>query len=65
VRVPVYLFTQGRALLAIWPLVLGSTVAVVAGTLLGRLILGRLSEDLFRRVVSALVLALGISMLFL
>ena len=65
VRVPVYLVTQGRELLAIWPLVLGSTVAVVAGTLLGRLILGRLSEDLFRRVVSALVLGLGISMIFL
>lgn len=65
VRVPVYLFTQGRELLSIWPLVLGATIAVVAGTLLGRLILGRLSEERFRRVVSALVLALGISMLFL
>jgi len=64
VRVPVYLVTEGRELLSIWPLVLGSAVAVVAGTLLGRLILGRLSEERFRRVVSALVLALGITMLF-
>ena len=65
VRVPVYLVTRGRELLAIWPLVLGSTVAVVLGTLLGRLILGRLSEDVFRRVVSVLVLGLGISMIFI
>jgi hypothetical protein len=63
-RVPVYLWTEGRALLAIWPLVLASTVAVVAGTLLGRLILGRISETLFKRVVSVLLIALGVSMIF-
>jgi uncharacterized protein len=63
-RVPVYLWTSGRELLRIWPLVLGSTIAVVAGTLLGRLILGRISETVFRRVVSGLILALGVSMFF-
>jgi hypothetical protein len=64
-RVPVYLWTEGRALLAIWPLVLASTIAVVAGTLLGRLILGRISESLFKRVVSVLLIALGVSMILI
>jgi hypothetical protein len=64
-RVPVYLVTQGRELLRVWPLVAASMVAVVAGTLVGRLILGRISEAKFKRIVSALILALGISMLFL
>jgi hypothetical protein len=64
-RVPVYLYTEGRELLRVWPLVAACVVAVVAGTLVGRLILGRISEEKFKRVVSGLILALGVSMLFL
>ena len=63
-RVPVYLWTTGRELLTVAPLVVVSTVAVVAGTLLGRLILGRVSEAVFRRLVGALILGLGISLIF-
>jgi uncharacterized protein len=65
VRVPVYLVTEGRELLSIWPIVAIATVGVVAGTVIGRVILGRLSEDAFRRVVSVLLVALGISMFFI
>jgi uncharacterized membrane protein YfcA len=64
-RVPVYLATQGRELLAIWPLVLVATIGVVLGTFAGRAILGRLSEETFKRVVSVLLIALGVSMLFI
>lgn len=63
-RVPVYLYSDGRALLAIWPLIAIATVAVVIGTLAGRKVLGRISESVFKRVVSVLILVLGISMLF-
>ncbi len=64
-RVPVYLYTQGRELLAIWPVVLLATIGVVVGTIAGRAILGRLSEEAFKRVVSALLVVLGVSMLFI
>lgn len=64
-RVPVYLTTQGRQLVAIWPAVAAATIGVVAGTFAGRAILGRLSETTFRRVVSALLIGLGVSMIFI
>jgi uncharacterized protein len=64
VRMPVYAINEGRALLAIWPLIAMATVGVVIGTLLGRSILGRIPEKLFKRIVSALIFALGVTMLF-
>jgi uncharacterized membrane protein YfcA len=62
-RVPVYLVTQGHELLAIWPVIAVATVGVVIGTIAGRAILGRLSESAFKRVVSVLLIGLGISMI--
>jgi uncharacterized membrane protein YfcA len=41
-----------------------STVGVVAGTLMGSRLLKRIPEETFKRIVSALVLGLGIFMLF-
>ena len=64
VRMPVYAISEGRELVAIWPLIAIATAGVVAGTLLGRAILGRLPEKPFRRIVAALILVLGIAMLF-
>lgn len=58
-RVPIYLATEGRELLRVWPVVAIGVVAVVLGTIAGRMILGRISEEKFKRVVSALVLVLG------
>ncbi len=63
-RVPVYLFTQGEALLRIWPLIAITTAAVIAGTVAGRAALGKLNEETFRRVVSGLIAALGIWLLW-
>jgi uncharacterized membrane protein YfcA len=63
-RVPVYLYTEGNALLNVWRIIAVATVAVILGTIAGRAILGRIPEATFKRVVSGLILLLGISMLF-
>jgi uncharacterized membrane protein YfcA len=64
-RGPVYLATQWSELLHAWPLIAAATVGVVIGTLVGERLLRRIPEPLFRRIVSALILALGLSMMFL
>jgi uncharacterized membrane protein YfcA len=58
-RIPVYLVAQGREILDVWPFVLVATLGVVAGTALGARVLGRIPQRMFRRVVAALLLALG------
>lgn len=63
-RVPVYLYTEGAALMNVWRIIAVATVAVILGTIAGRAILGRIPEATFKRVVSGLILLLGISMLF-
>ncbi len=62
-RLPVYAVSVGGGLMEIWPLLLIAVVSVSAGTLLGRVLLGRLPEKMFRRTVGALILALGVAML--
>ncbi|HYE34370.1 sulfite exporter TauE/SafE family protein [Methylocaldum sp.] len=61
-RVPVYLLTEGHRLRPMWPLIGAATVGVLVGTIGGERILKRIPEKLFRRIVAALVLALGIWM---
>jgi uncharacterized membrane protein YfcA len=61
-RLPVYLATQWRDIAAIWPLVVVATLGVVLGTALGTRALGRLPQQAFRRVIAALLLALGVYM---
>jgi len=63
-RVPVYLYTEGAHLEQVWGTIALATVAVLFGTLIGRLILGRIPDEKFKRIVSVLILLLGISMLF-
>ncbi len=62
-RVPVYFISDGHGILAHkrW-LILGIT-GVLFGTLLGMKLLKHLPEKTFRRIVSALVLVLGIMIL--
>ena len=62
-RLPVYITSQGRAMTAIWPLVLAATIGVVIGTAVGTRVLRLMSERAFRRVVAVLLLALGVYML--
>ncbi len=61
-RMPVYLATEWREIVRIWPLVLTATAAVVVGTTLGTRVLGRLPQQLFRRVTAVLLIVLGLYM---
>jgi uncharacterized protein len=63
-RMPVYLATEGQALLAMWPAIALMTVAALAGTLLGTAVLRHVPAVLFRRIISSLILALGLFMLW-
>lgn len=63
VRLPVYLWSEGRRMLEIWPTIAWLTAAVVAGTIIGRGLLAHVPERVFRKVVSAVVLLLGAYML--
>ena len=62
-RIPVYLATEWRDIARVWPLVLTATLAVVIGTALGTRVLGGLPRRLFRRVIAALLIALGLYMI--
>jgi uncharacterized protein len=62
-RLPVYLATQWREIVAIWPLILAATVGVVIGTVSGTRILGRVPQRIFRRVIAVLLMVLGVYMM--
>jgi uncharacterized membrane protein YfcA len=63
-RLPVYLATTGREMLAMWPTVTAATAGVVIGTLFGHRLLVRIREERFRLVVAVTLGALGGAMLF-
>jgi uncharacterized membrane protein YfcA len=56
---PVYLVTEWRDILRIWPVVAIATVAVVIGTTLGARLLTRLPQQAFRKLIGVLLIALG------
>ncbi len=62
-RMPVYFATQGQDILDAWPLVLTATAGVLLGTVTGRRLLALMPEPVFRRLVAALVLTLGVALL--
>jgi uncharacterized membrane protein YfcA len=62
-RLPVYMWSVGAQLTQIWPILVAATVGVLAGTLTGKRIFGRIPEAVFRRFVSALLVALGVAIL--
>jgi len=62
-RMPVYLYSQGAAIAGLWPVLTAATLGAVSGTGCGERALRRIPETIYRRVVSALVLILGVSML--
>jgi len=62
-RVPVYLGTQWSSIWRHWPLIVSGLAGVVVGTLAGTRLLRRIPENVFRRIVGLLVLAIGIYML--
>jgi hypothetical protein len=62
-RLPVYLVTEGAAMLERWPTVLLLSVGVVAGTLAGAPLLRRLPDATFRRALALLLVALGLALI--
>jgi hypothetical protein len=62
-RMPVYLATEGPALVDMAGTIALLTAGVVVGTLAGEGVLRRLPEDIFRRAVATMLVALGIVML--
>ena len=59
VRLPVYLWLQGGALVEAAPLITIATVGCLAGTFWGRNILRKMPDQIFRRSVAVLILLLG------
>jgi hypothetical protein len=58
-RMPVYLWLQGRDLLGLaLPIAIASAGCVI-GTFWGRKLLDRIPENVFRKLIAALILALG------
>jgi uncharacterized membrane protein YfcA len=62
-RMPVYLWTERRALTPLWPEIAAATAGVLLGTVVGVRGLRRIPERVFRPSVSILITALGVYML--
>lgn len=63
VRMPVYFLTQFSQFTQFYSLLILTSVPVLAGTIAGKVILNRIPESFFKRIVSFLVLLLGIYLL--
>ena len=63
-RMPVYMAVSGRELLGEWRLIGIATLGVVVGTLAGTRLLSRIAPKVFRKLIGALLLALGAWMAF-
>jgi uncharacterized protein len=64
-RMPVYAYAERNSVVALWPVVLLLTISVVIGTVFGKSALERIPETTFRRLVSLLLVVLGLSMFLL
>ncbi len=63
VRMPVYFVSQATILAQFLIILILSSVSVIIGTLVGTLLLKRIPEISFKRMVSAFVLILGVFLL--
>jgi len=63
-RIPFYLAGSAAELLDAWRLIALAVVGVLAGTVFGQPILRRIPQEIFLRVVGALLVGLGVFMLF-
>jgi len=61
-RMPVYAVVQGKEVLGIWPVLLLAIIGVVVGTLAGERVLRKIPDALFRRIVSLIILTLGVAL---
>jgi uncharacterized protein len=63
-RMPVYVVVERAEVAAIWPLVALATAGVVGGTLAGERLLHRVPEQRFKQIVGAIILLLGVVILW-
>jgi hypothetical protein len=63
VRIPVYVATGWQRMFDAWPVILSATAGVIAGTLAGVGVLRRIPERIFRRLVAAILLIIGVALL--
>ncbi len=59
-RMPVYVASQSAQIITIWPLILIATVGVMIGTEIGVWIFQRIPEAIFKKIISAMILIIGI-----
>ena len=62
-RVPVYLSVQWHQVTSIWVYILIASIGVLAGTLGGKRILEKIPAAVFKKVVSSIILLIGILVL--
>ncbi len=62
-RMPVYIATDMNALISISKLILIGSIGVLIGTFLGAWLLDKIPEKLFKKIVAALILIIGIFIL--
>ena len=64
VRVPIYVANQWSELILIWPLIGVATLNLIVGTVGGQHVLKAIPESAFRRVISVVLMSLGVHMVF-
>jgi len=62
-RMPVYLLVQWKDIVNIWPFIVFASAGVLIGTEIGVWSLGKISEPLFKKIVSGFILLIGIFVL--
>jgi hypothetical protein len=62
-RMPVYFVMQWKEIQSIWFLIMFMSVGVLIGTEIGVGVLPKIPEDLFKRIVSGIILLIGIFVL--
>lgn len=62
-RMPVYFAAQWRDLQGIWPLIMMASVGVIIGTQIGVWVLGKIPEKIFKKIVSGIILLIGVFVL--
>ncbi len=63
VRMPVYFVTESARMFRFWPVIIAATIGVVLGTVAGERVLRRIPEKIFRRVIAAILTAIGVYLL--
>ncbi len=64
VRMPIYFAIRSADLINLWPYISVALLGVLTGTWAGKSVLSKISESMFKRIVAALILLLGVAMLF-